>query len=221
MTKLQRRKTKTKGKPLVEDGDRGMSLTPAPTPRTKHLPITQDIWDIRIAEARAMAYAGATNVEIADWFGVAEKTLYHWGTMCPGFLEALAFVSDHADNRVEKKLYNSAMEGNVSAQIFWLKNRRTNKWRDRRDIELNAEIETTGEVNYRHQAMALIALMREAADDNPVIEGEIADETEGHKEGADAQSNGEQPATIKPDTDAGPVHEYYRQTDGDSEDFVS
>ena len=39
---------------------------------------------------------------------------------------------------VENALFKNAIEGNTTAQIFWLKNRRPDKWRDKRE---HSEIE--------------------------------------------------------------------------------
>ena len=50
------------------------------------------------------------------------------------------------DYQVENALLSAALEGNTTAQIFWLKNRRPDKWRDKpeesrgaRDAEINAQ----------------------------------------------------------------------------------
>ena len=37
------------------------------------------------------------------------------------------------DYKVENALLQSALAGNTTAQIFWLKNRRPDKWRDNRN----------------------------------------------------------------------------------------
>ena len=39
------------------------------------------------------------------------------------------------DFEVENALYKSAIGGNVTAQIFWLKNRRKQQWRDKVEYE--------------------------------------------------------------------------------------
>ena len=36
---------------------------------------------------------------------------------------------------VENALFKNAIEGNVTAQIFWLKNRKPDKWRDKPEGE--------------------------------------------------------------------------------------
>lgn len=41
-----------------------------------------------------------------------------------------------ADDRVQSALYKSAVGGNVTAMIFWLKNRQSAEWRDRRELAL-------------------------------------------------------------------------------------
>ena len=43
------------------------------------------------------------------------------------------------DFQVENALLSSALEGNTTAQIFWLKNRRPDKWRDKQKEDTNAE----------------------------------------------------------------------------------
>ena len=37
--------------------------------------------------------------------------------------------------RVENSLYQNAIAGNVTAEIFWLKNRRPDRWRDVQQIQ--------------------------------------------------------------------------------------
>ena len=36
---------------------------------------------------------------------------------------------------MENALLRNAIKGDTTAQIFWLKNRRPDKWRDKRDLE--------------------------------------------------------------------------------------
>ena len=42
-----------------------------------------------------------------------------------------------ADFQIENALFKSALDGNVTAQIFWLKNRRPDKWRDRQESKVD------------------------------------------------------------------------------------
>lgn len=48
-----------------------------------------------------------------------------------------------ADDKVELSLYNKAMTGNVTAQIFWLCNRRPDRWKNVNRVEHSGEIGIT------------------------------------------------------------------------------
>ena len=41
---------------------------------------------------------------------------------------------------MENALYKAGLEGNVTAAIFWLKNRRRNSWRDKQELEVSGEV---------------------------------------------------------------------------------
>lgn len=111
--------------------------------------------------AEKLADLGATDVEIADALNVATSTVYLWKIKHPEFSEALKAGKEKADARVERGLYQRAVgytfdsekivtvsdgkEGShiervpirehvppdTTAQIFWLKNRKPEEWRDR------------------------------------------------------------------------------------------
>lgn len=44
-----------------------------------------------------------------------------------------------ADYEVENALYKAALDGNTTAIIFWLKNRKPKKWRDKPADEAEAD----------------------------------------------------------------------------------
>ena len=50
---------------------------------------------------------------------------------CPEFLEALRRTRVVADAEVEEALRQKALRGDTSAMLFWLKNRRPDRWRDK------------------------------------------------------------------------------------------
>lgn len=52
----------------------------------------------------------------------------------PDFKAACVEARDLADETIVKRLYDEARNGNITAMIFWLKNRRPLEWRDRRDL---------------------------------------------------------------------------------------
>ena len=111
-----------------------------------------------VEQARKLAALGATDREVADFFGVKESTLHLWKHVHPEFSEALNLGKDPADKRVKQSLYRRAIgyshddvhvstyEGKVTltpivkhyppdptSMIFWLKNRRKDEWREKPD----------------------------------------------------------------------------------------
>jgi hypothetical protein len=81
-------------------------------------------------QAAKLCALGATDEEIADFFDVDVRTIYRWKEKHPEFCQALKSNKDALDARVEKSLFQNAIGGNVTAQIFWLKNRQPKQWRD-------------------------------------------------------------------------------------------
>lgn len=104
---------------------------------------------------------GATDKDIADFFGVCEATVNNWKLSEPQFLESLKRGKLLADMNVADSLYQKAIgythpdtkfathEGEITdsveytkhiapdttAAIFWLKNRQGYKWKDKQEIE--------------------------------------------------------------------------------------
>lgn len=74
---------------------------------------------------------GLTDEQIAKNCGVTATTLYEWKKRFPEISEALKTGKEVVDYQVENALLQSALDGNITAQIFWLKNRRPDKWRDK------------------------------------------------------------------------------------------
>jgi hypothetical protein len=112
------------------------------------------------AQARKLCELGATDVELADFFGVTFKTIYTWKHKHKEFRAALKAGKEDADERVVRSLYHRAVgyeqedtkvfirakepvyatyrariPPDVKAAIFWLKNRRPTEWRERREVE--------------------------------------------------------------------------------------
>ena len=106
-------------------------------------------------QAAKLCKLGATDVQLADFFGVTEKTLNNWKHEHPRFLQSLKKGKVFSDDKVEMALYDRAigyeydevkeeqgeqgMKRTVTtkriqdntAAIFWLKNRRPEQWRDK------------------------------------------------------------------------------------------
>lgn len=115
-----------------------------------------------VAQAQKLCELGATDVELADFFEVSINTIGNWKSRYPEFLGALKAGKEAADDRVERSLYARAngytfdavkifmpagakepvmapyrehVPPDVTACIFWLKNRRKDEWRDKQDLE--------------------------------------------------------------------------------------
>jgi hypothetical protein len=82
----------------------------------------------------AMMRTGATMADISMKFKVAEATLYEYQKKHAEFYEALKANAEIADFAVENALYKNALSGNLPAQIFWLKNRQSRRWRDKQHV---------------------------------------------------------------------------------------
>lgn len=76
---------------------------------------------------------GLTDEQISKNLGISKVTFYKYKASCSELNELLKRSKEVVDYEVENALYKSAMSGNVSAMIFWLKNRRPDKWRDRKE----------------------------------------------------------------------------------------
>lgn len=81
---------------------------------------------------------GLTDEQISRNLGISKVTFYKYKASCSELNELLKKSKEVVDYEVENALYKSAIGGNVSAMIFWLKNRRPDKWRDKRE---HSEIE--------------------------------------------------------------------------------
>ena len=110
-----------------------------------------------VEQARKLCLVmNATDEQLAAFFGVTETTINNWKKRHPAFLEALKRGKAGADMDVAASLYNQAVgftrtvekvvkvkgggeaviaveeyvPPNVTACIFWLKNRQPAQWRD-------------------------------------------------------------------------------------------
>jgi hypothetical protein len=111
-------------------------------------------------QALKLCSLGATDVDLADFFGVSDRTIYRWAAKHEEFCQALKAGKDVADERVVRSLYHKAVgytfdsekvfnnngvitraksrehvPPDTTAGIFWLKNRRRGEWRDKQDLE--------------------------------------------------------------------------------------
>ena len=111
-------------------------------------------------QAAKLCALGATDFELADFFGVDTRTIYRWKNTIEEFCHAVTCGKDKADERVERALFNRAVgysfesekvfqfQGEVvrapivehippdpSAAKLWLTNRRPESWREKQEID--------------------------------------------------------------------------------------
>ena len=93
----------------------------------------------KILLLQGWARNGLTNEQIASNMDIVVSTLWEWRKKSPKIANALKIGKDEADIQVENALYKAALEGNTTAMIFWLKNRRSKEWRDKIQQEITTE----------------------------------------------------------------------------------
>lgn len=82
---------------------------------------------------------GLTDEQIAKNMGIAVKTLYRWKNDHCQICQALKKGKEISDYEIENALYEKARNGDVTAIIFYLKNRRPGKWRDKKDMDISVQ----------------------------------------------------------------------------------
>jgi len=82
---------------------------------------------------------GLTDGQIASNMNISRSTLNEWKKKYSDISDTLKKGKEIVDYEVENALLQSALKGNVTAQIFWLKNRKPNEWREKREVEINNE----------------------------------------------------------------------------------
>jgi DNA-binding XRE family transcriptional regulator len=107
--------------------------------------------------AEVAAGRGFTDKQLGEMFGVTEQTINNWKHEFPEFFEALQAGKAVCDDAVERSLFQRAMgyshpdthvtgNGKIipivkhyppdpTSMIFWLKNRRKERWRDKQEVE--------------------------------------------------------------------------------------
>ena len=86
-----------------------------------------------------MARDGLTDEQMARKMGISVSTFYEWNNRFSEFSEALKKGRAPIDYEVENKLLELCRAGDKTAIIFWLKNRRPDLWKDRREKDENTD----------------------------------------------------------------------------------
>lgn len=83
-----------------------------------------------LATIRYWKRHGLNNDQVAKNCGIARSTLQRWATQSPLLKESLKIGKEQAVAVVENKLFTKALQGNMTAIIFWLKNNARNLYND-------------------------------------------------------------------------------------------
>jgi len=111
--------------------------------------ITPEKFDQVIAALRI----GADIAGAAHLIAVSKATLDRYMEKRPAEKARADDARKIADDRVQSALYKSAVAGNVTAMIFWLKNRQPKEWRDRREIEMSGAGDVAEAISAAHAAL--------------------------------------------------------------------
>ena len=132
-------------------------------------------------QARNYCLLGATDIQLADFFEVCEKTINTWKHKHPDFLQSIKRGKALADAKMAERLYERGMgytheeekifqhNGKIiratttkhyppdtQAASLWLRNRQPELWRDQKDISLrqpDKEPRTAAEVLARRKEL--------------------------------------------------------------------
>ena len=118
-----------------------------------------------VRQAGALAGRGMTDFEIAEFFGVSDRTFYRWLAKHQDLAEAVSSAKEVPDQRVARALYSRAVgysynsekifshQGSitraqcvehvppdVAAAKMWLTNRDPEQWRDKTEVDAKGSI---------------------------------------------------------------------------------
>ena len=91
--------------------------------------------DVDYDRVEELAGQGLSKTQIAHCLGIGRSTLFDKQKSDPDFLDAIKRGKSKGLETVTNALMENARGGNVTAQIFYLKNRAPDKWQDRRQNE--------------------------------------------------------------------------------------
>lgn len=82
------------------------------------------------------AMSGETKAAIAEFMGISVRTLEHWEKKpeCAQLKQAISAGVEASCGAVSNRLYRAAMDGNITAMIFYLKNRDPSRWSDHPEL---------------------------------------------------------------------------------------
>ena len=127
---------------------------------------TEWITEEGLMKIEGLARDGLTDEQIAENIGIRRETLYDWKKKYPNISNALKKGKEVIDRQVENALLKRALgykyiettkeltdlgltvtkqvtkqvAPDTTAQIFWLKNRKPQEWRDKKETEVTGNL---------------------------------------------------------------------------------
>jgi hypothetical protein len=190
-----------------------------------------------VDQAEKLCALGATDAETARFFNVSVPTLSSWAAIHEDFGAALQKGGAVADERVERSLYQRAngysyesekiiydakrgevirvpivvhVPPDVTAQIFWLKNRDPKNWRDRREVGMDRPMTVpaiTSDMTPRQAMEAFVATLRGAVVVEAVEQDEECSRSAGPRPPSPMAMAKNVMRDLAPDAPAEPMHD--------------
>lgn len=121
---------------------------------------------------------GATNEQVADAFDVSHSTIDLWLSQNEAF-SGTRKEADLPDSDIERSLFERAkgyttpngqhVPAHPTSQIFWLKNRKPDKWRDQVETKHSGAVDVNHQADPASIANQLVTLGTQYPTLNPVI----------------------------------------------------
>jgi len=99
--------------------------------------------EIKEEKKEALLKSLESGVSITDACGaasVSRHAIWEWRKKSKRFDNKVNAIIDSRTQTVEDALYSSGVKGNVTAQIFWLKNRAKDRWSDVQEHRLSGVV---------------------------------------------------------------------------------
>ncbi len=95
--------------------------------------VSKVVWDY--AKVEQLAAQGLTLAQIAASFGFCETVIYTRKRIDAQLTQALKKGKAQGIATISNALFQTAVDGNTTAQIFYLKNRDPENWSDRQQLD--------------------------------------------------------------------------------------
>jgi hypothetical protein len=96
-----------------------------------------EVTDEVVSEVERMAGQGLTNRQIGQCLGISHQTFSVKQNQYSEFADAVKRGRAKGLDTITNALFTTARDGNVTAQIFYLKNRNYEEWNDRKELVID------------------------------------------------------------------------------------